>query len=787
MVSAECGRTNLQSVHISISDRNWILERLASAIANRLDYVRFDTHVDPSATVQYYMTYSTKRNNPRVSPIEMAFFAHLEEFHEEAQEWFWNVARDVDHCVCMSKYYEDLMRKEGIERVTTISPGVDLNEYRPKVKIGVVGRTYATGRKGEDLVKQVMDIPELEWHFTGTGWPGPPLHVPDGKMSDFYNSMDYILVPAYYEGGPMCVLEALACGKPVIAPPIGWVPDYPHIEFEKGNAESLRAALQGVIGERMALRKKVEGVTWDVWAEAHDRLFHEVYDASGLGHNAVSVLKEAPVSGKVALCASANEVIAKGGPSVRVPKTVSQLRQLGLDAVQEESFRLKPNEYSLVHTFNVSPPEDAFRVVTRANLSGVPVVISSIILDYSERPLYDKEVIPLFKNARNPEMVDLGFEQLRRKRALQISEGKDLVEPTLGYFAQIRRILAAADHVICLSEHEKHLISRMGAEPKAVSIVHNPVDVDQYSSGDPELFAREFGVRDYVLCVGRKEMRKSQLTLLHALRGTKLPIVLVGEPYAGHAEYVELLNEYVSRYNADENQPDVFMIDRLPPHSDLLVSAYAGARVFVLPSWSEGAPLAALEAAAAGCTLVLSDRSSEKEYYGDFARYCDPSDPGSIRSAVLEACESPNSPDRAKEQQDFVRAHFSWERYAARTLEVYQEALEKGSSFDATAVAGTQRIYVDLTTSGERSGTPTGVPRVENRYAIELKKMMPDRVELVKCMARRVFSFQSLWSRQSREPTPGRLQCIPSWWESRRRRWKRTMCLMLLWTSSLMR
>ena len=164
-------------------------------------------------------------------------------------------------------------------QVHVIRPGVDLERFTPRVKIGVVGRTYWCGRKGEALIAEVLDTPGIEWHFTGSGWPLPSRTLADAEMPAFYREMDYILVPSLYEGGPMCVVEALACGTRVIAPPIGWVPDFPHIEFRTGDAADLRRVLGEVVGEKLALRKSVEDVSWDNFAAAHHRLFHALYRA----------------------------------------------------------------------------------------------------------------------------------------------------------------------------------------------------------------------------------------------------------------------------------------------------------------------------------------------------------------------------------------------------------------------------------------------------------------------------------------------------------------------------
>ena len=257
------------SVHIVISDRGWILETLAKKLKSALPYVQYDEDADSAADIQYYMTYGAR--TARTSPIEVAYFAHLEQDNSTAKRFF-DVARNVDYCVCHSKPYEAILKDNGISNVRTISPGVDLERFVPKVKIGVVGRTYHTGRKGEALLAQVMDVPGIEWHFTGTGWPGPALNLRDDQMSDFYNSMDYILVPSLYEGGPMSVVEALACGCEVIATPVGWVPEFPHIEYKTGDVDDLRRVLND-LKNKIQLRQSVYARGWKSWVDGHHEIF----------------------------------------------------------------------------------------------------------------------------------------------------------------------------------------------------------------------------------------------------------------------------------------------------------------------------------------------------------------------------------------------------------------------------------------------------------------------------------------------------------------------------------
>ena len=733
----------LGSVNIVTSDRGWILEKLASELTQRLPYVRHRDAVDPSASIQYYITYSCRRQ--RVSPIELAYFAHLEKNEETAAEFF-AAARDVDYCVCHSRMYEDVIRDKGIENVISISPGVDLDQFVPRVKIGVVGRTYHTGRKGESLVQQVMDVPGIEWHFTGDGWPGPAEPVPGNKLCDFYNGMDYILVPAFYEGGPMCVVEALACGVPVIASPVGWVGEFPHIAFKNGDAADLRRVLEQVVSERAALRGAVLDRTWDAWAEGHDKLFQNLLKE----HRPRLHISEDGASrdddvredlGKVVLLTHGSERHSLGGPTVRVPATADYLRRRGVFAEVRNFPDPAIFDADVIHGFNVWSLETALTMARKCHSLGKPFVFSPIFLDQTENEFWSGTIPQLF--AQEWEADRLEAELVLARAAFEHARelGRTTTEAAPGHHAYVREMIRLADEVICLSEHEQRALRRIGAEVETSTIVRNPVDVGRFGHADPNLFADAFGLKDYVVCVGRIESRKNQLMLIQALSGLNIPVVLIGA--ISDKKYGETLHR-----RAGDN---IHFTGRIDPNSPLIASALAGARVSVLPSWCEGAPLAALEAAAAGASMVLSNRSSEPEYFGNLARYCDPADLGSIRDTILEAYEAPFDASRRAEQKDYVARNFSWERYAEQTHHVYQKAArdfaaKRDSSFqdrvaaehedhkasnenDAAELDG--HIVFDVTTSANHKGRWTGIARFEMALASHLIKTRRQTVSFV--------------------------------------------------------
>jgi glycosyltransferase involved in cell wall biosynthesis len=78
--------------------------------------------------------------------------------------------------------------------------------------------------------------------------------------------------------------------------------------------------------------------------------------------------------------------------------------------------------------------------------------------------------------------------------------------------------------------------------------------------------------------------------------------------------------------------------------------------------------LSSLEAAVAGCSLVVSPNGDTREYFGDHAEYCDPGDVRSIRAAVLRAYETLPSPELAHA----IRTEYTWERAADATYAAYR-------------------------------------------------------------------------------------------------------------------
>jgi len=181
---------------------------------------------------------------------------------------------------------------------------------------------------------------------------------------------------------------------------------------------------------------------------------------------------------------------------------------------------------------------------------------------------------------------------------------------------------------------------------------------------DATLFGPPTGAlptRRGVLCVGRIEPRKNQFALIAALRGSGIPLTLVGQAGRFSGSYARRCQRA-----ADAN---VQFVDAQPPAE--LRRFYHAAAVHACVSWYETPGLASLEAALCGCALVVTPGGCTREYFGDEAHYCEPDEPDSIREAVEDALSTEPSDALARR----VAAEFTWSAAAARTLAAYEQAL----------------------------------------------------------------------------------------------------------------
>jgi glycosyltransferase involved in cell wall biosynthesis len=225
-----------------------------------------------------------------------------------------------------------------------------------------------------------------------------------------------------------------------------------------------------------------------------------------------------------------------------------------------------------------------------------------------------------------------------------------------------RELLELADAILPNSRAEaRQLIRLFGADPNRLHVVPNGVS-SRFASARPEPFHAAHGAGDFVLYVGRIEPRKNVLGLIRAITAVGLPLRLIGAPPPGHEAYAAACRR------AAESR-SVHWLGAWNHDDPVLASAYAAARVVVLPSWFETPGLAALEGALAGCAVVITPLGCTREYFGQLVEYAHPGRAQALGRAIEQAWTAGPRPGLAAH----VESHFLWSQVARRTAEVYDQ------------------------------------------------------------------------------------------------------------------
>jgi glycosyltransferase involved in cell wall biosynthesis len=336
------------------------------------------------------------------------------------------------------------------------------------------------------------------------------------------------------------------------------------------------------------------------------------------------------------------------------------------------SFDAEPNGagFDLAHVFNLRTAKVTLRQVLALKRSGIPVVLSPIYLNPAYTLWGSRAVMNIFSRAKGEEHLRPLLDALKSQAIRVRDRGQEFAadaqnRPWPGYDELQRQILDQVEYLLPNSFLEMNqLVRTLRVYDIPFTVVPYACDPKVFLDPASKPFVKKYGVRDFVLQVGRLEAPKNQLMLVYALQKTGLPVVLIGG--ALQMSYVELCRRHGPK--------DLRIIPHLAPK--LLRSAYAAARVHALPSWFETCGMVSMEAALSDASVVVSIAGYELEYY-QLAYYCDPCDVDSIRDAVQEAYG--NYARDGKQRgllKELILKEYTWEGAARATLRGYNHVLE---------------------------------------------------------------------------------------------------------------
>ena len=245
-----------------------------------------------------------------------------------------------------------------------------------------------------------------------------------------------------------------------------------------------------------------------------------------------------------------------------------------------------------------------------------------------------------------------------------------LVDVLLGplvhtHLGAAREICRHAAGIATMSNHEIERV-RAGLRVAHVAIrrIRPPLASDAVLA-DRAAFVERHGASDFVLFAGDlANPRKNVLRLIAACAVLEYPLYLTGT--------LDVSTEVGGRVAAACGSGTVVrhlgVLDR-----PMLLSAMAACRAFALPSLVEGIGLAAVDAAAAGASVVVTPHGGPHDYLDDYAHYVEPNSIQSIAVGLRKAWNSrPSESARVG-----LRERLSPER-ARRDLEqLYGDALRR--------------------------------------------------------------------------------------------------------------
>jgi glycosyltransferase involved in cell wall biosynthesis len=320
--------------------------------------------------------------------------------------------------------------------------------------------------------------------------------------------------------------------------------------------------------------------------------------------------------------------LAHGGFQIQIEQTAAALQAVGVE-VEYLRWWDTAQRGDVIHYFG--RPVEAY--VELAQQKGLKVVVSELLTGLGSRTPLERSL----------------------QRALTVAAQRLLPRAftaRLGWGTFTR-----ADALVALTPWEAQLMREMfDAPPGRLHVVPNGVE-EVFLQSAP----RARG--PWLVCTATITGRKRVLELAEGAVAGQVPVWVVGKPYASGDPYA-IRFEQLARAHPQWVRYEGPISDRTR-----LAEVYREARGFVLLSTMESLSLSALEAAACGCPLLLSDLPWARTVFGTDAQYCPVKLEAARTGAVLKSFHerAPSLPPPPRPQ--------TWREVAEQLRDLYARLL----------------------------------------------------------------------------------------------------------------
>ncbi len=182
-------------------------------------------------------------------------------------------------------------------------------------------------------------------------------------------------------------------------------------------------------------------------------------------------------------------------------------------------------------------------------------------------------------------------------------------------------------------------------------------------------FLKTLGVEPgkYILGVARFVSEKGLHDLIKAFKmlDSKNKLVIVGD-----ADHETAYSKNLRKNAAEDNR--IILTGYIT--GEFLNQVYSHARLFVLPSYHEGLPIALLEAMSYDLPVLVSYIPANKEIKLPSERYFRCGDADDMREKMEVLLEKELSETEQQQMREQIEEKYNWDRIADQTIEVYRKA-----------------------------------------------------------------------------------------------------------------
>ncbi|MEO7426185.1 MAG: hypothetical protein ABI036_13440, partial [Fibrobacteria bacterium] len=221
-----------------------------------------------------------------------------------------------------------------------------------------------------------------------------------------------------------------------------------------------------------------------------------------------------------------------GGDTIVLKETVKNLLAQGcrVDVSLEDAPDL--SDYGMVHLNNISRTRDTCEQARNAKRHGRPILLMPLYEDM-DRYLVPATKLDLLYQHLSTTKTRLDFDEIKTVLSRFELPQHPLDNPVARYLGigdkeRQREILATVDYVLTSGDGESRSIEERFGPMRNMQAVHYGFN-RAFLEADGAAFTAKYGLKDFVLCVGRLESRKNQWTLIEIFRALpKIKLVLIG-------------------------------------------------------------------------------------------------------------------------------------------------------------------------------------------------------------------------------------------------------------------